>query len=183
MRRDTLLKIWIIAAILVVGIFVMQQREPFAAPFAYQDYYVNTRTQQILNILSWPADVTQLTDIVFFKFNGAIWIPITSTEIARYIDPGTGGISYSFVNPAAGAPTILKKPQTTLLLNNGTQAKMPIAIPKGIKISGLGNVSSITKPSGKSGNPNLVVRLIFTSSPACRAGNCSISPPGAPAPT
>jgi len=178
--RDALLKICIIA--IIIGGFFIIQREPFQTAPAYQDYYVNTlsTTQQTLTITSWPAGVTQLTDIVFFAYNGTSWVPFTSTVIGRYVDPGTGGISYSFVN-SAGKTNVLKKPQTTQLI--GTQAKMPIAIPKGIKISGLGNVSSITNPSKKPGAPNLVVRLIFTPSPACISGNCSISPPRAPAPT
>jgi len=186
MRRKALLKLFIVALILVVGLAVMQRREPFVAPPAYHDYYVNTlvNTQQTLSIPSLPAGVTQITDIVFFKYNGTVWTPFTSTELGRYVDPGTGGVSYSFINPPAGSPKVLKKPQTARLLNNGQQAKMPASAPNGITINGLGNVSSVTKPNTKrAGSPNLVIRLIFVPSPPCTAGNCPTSPPGAPAPT
>lgn len=174
MCRDVLLKICIVAALILVGIFVMQTKEPFASPpllvkdangkTVAQDYYVNTKSvsEQTLNISSLPSDVRDLYDIVYFTYNGSAWVPFTSQVIGRYVDPGTGGISYTINSPKTSA-TVLKKPKVTTPLLK-TQVRMPIStttITKGITIKGLGNVSSIASKVPSNTKTNLVVRLVF----------------------
>jgi hypothetical protein len=160
MRTIVLLRLCIVAILVIGFILIIRKTDPFFVLPNYLDYYVKT-SDQTLSIPSIPAGST-LHDIVFFTFNGQNWVPFPNSVINRLVDT-VSGISYSISSTKK-----LKKKGTIGGLTQ-TQAVMPqpaSIFPNGITINGLGNVGSISSKSNSNRprSPNLVVRLVFTSS-------------------